>query len=145
VVGGGAGLATWLTNFWNTQHDATRVALIAAGSGLLAAVVIGVAIMVSADVRGRAAAASATYEARSRITAEFLKSSQDAWTAQQRAAVPPPSDVLGIGSERLISILKALDGTNGQNNAAEQLLGAVAKMLNDLKDGITPITVPPSH
>ncbi len=89
AVGGAAALTTSISNFWNQQHDATRITLIASGAALLAAVVIALALIVSADVRGRSLGATAAYQARSAVAVEFLRVSEEAWRAANAPAPAP--------------------------------------------------------
>lgn len=78
VVGGGTVIWAAATDFWHGEKPGIQIALVGGAAFVLAACLIGIAMIVSADVRGRALGASAMYEARRTITIEFLRLSASA-------------------------------------------------------------------
>jgi hypothetical protein len=74
-LGGAAVITSAVTNFWNGQTGAGRVALIGGMAGLLIAALIAISLIVAADVHGRAQATVALYTARATVAAQFLQGS----------------------------------------------------------------------
>jgi hypothetical protein len=73
AVGGATVLTASITKFWNGQQGGSRIALLAVTGGLLAAVAIALAIIVSSDVRGRATGAAAIYATRAQVASSMLE------------------------------------------------------------------------
>jgi len=80
-LGGSAAVATGVTGFWDGEGNGVRIALTAGTAVFLAAAVIAIAMIVSADVGGRAAGAVAQYDARRQIAVSLLELSLSAHTA----------------------------------------------------------------
>jgi hypothetical protein len=93
ALGGTTAIATAVSGFWDGETGGVRIALVAATGAILAAATIALAIIVSADVRGRAAGAQAIYSARAAIAAEFLHAASEASARPAAAdAAPAPSN-----------------------------------------------------
>lgn len=88
ALGGTAAITAGVTSFWSGQAQNTRVALVGGVAGVLVAAILGVALMVSADVKGRAYGAGAVYDARASIANEFLRLSMLASRPPVQAAQP---------------------------------------------------------
>lgn len=88
AVGGASVVTGAVSAFWTGQSSGIRIALVAGIAGVLAAVAIALAIIISSDVRGRANGASAIYAARAAITVQFLR---EAYDASAKAAAAPAS------------------------------------------------------
>jgi hypothetical protein len=71
VLGGATAITSAATGFWNAQQDGTRVALVATTGAIIAAVVIGLTVIIATDIRARAMGARSIYEARGRIATKF--------------------------------------------------------------------------
>ncbi|MGW4649827.1 hypothetical protein [Kitasatospora sp. NPDC004289] len=97
MAGGGAGsvLAAW--KFFEASTEPLKVAAIAAVGFCLAAVALAIAIMVKADVDGRASATAAKVGSSALVAAEFLRTAADLQkpkSAAAEAAVPDASSQL---------------------------------------------------
>lgn len=73
ALGGATAITAAITKFWSGQHGDVRVALLATTGGVIAFVAIALAIIVSSDVRGRAAGAVAIYQTRASVTSSMLE------------------------------------------------------------------------
>ena len=73
ALGGSAAVATGVTGFWSGEGTGVRIALTAGTAVFLAASVIAIAVIVAADVGGRAAGAVAQYDARRQIAVSVLE------------------------------------------------------------------------
>jgi hypothetical protein len=78
IFGGTAAVTAAATRFWSAQPGATRVALVAATGAIIVATLIGLALIVSADIRSRAVGATGVYAARAQIATEFVRDSYNA-------------------------------------------------------------------
>lgn len=93
---GAALAAVWaaVAGFWGGITDEVRVAVLLAGGLLSAAVVIAIGLLLSSDVRGRAAASVATIQARSLVAQAMTVAAQksardDGATAVEVTALQP--------------------------------------------------------
>ena len=129
ALGGSAAVATAVTGFWSGEGTGVRVALIAGTAVLLAAAVIAIAVIVAADVGGRAAGSVAQYDARRQLGVSLLELSlaahRDAAAAAGRptpagsvvwslAMTGAPAEVVRRGSgvpSRLSGLRSDRDGT----------------------------------
>jgi hypothetical protein len=68
AFGGLTAIGTAIGSFVSTSHDSVRIAALASAAGLLAAVVLGFAYVVSADLKSRSRGTVTMYEARKAIT-----------------------------------------------------------------------------
>jgi hypothetical protein len=66
--------AAGVAAFWNDQTDSVRIAVVLGAAIVLAAGAVGIAVILNADVRGRAAATVAQYQARSQVSTNFIES-----------------------------------------------------------------------
>lgn len=73
ALGGSAAVASGITGFWSGEGTGVRIALTAGTAALLAAAVLAIAIIVAADVGGRAAGAVAQYDARRQVAVSLLE------------------------------------------------------------------------
>jgi hypothetical protein len=87
LLGGAAVVKTALTGFWSGEQGGVRIALLAGTAFFLSAAAVAIAVIVAADVRGRAAGTVAQYNARSSVTTTFLELS--AATAKAAAGQAP--------------------------------------------------------
>lgn len=110
ALGGTAVIVGAVQRFWSNQTGGTRIALIASFAGFLAAAVLAIAIIVSADVRGRATGSVAEYNARSDVTVAFLGAVEKLTTsdnlAHGAAAMALSADGSGGGSGPDVGALK---------------------------------------
>jgi hypothetical protein len=72
-LGGASALLAGLRAFVGGSGNVTKVGWAASAAACLVATIIGLAIIIKADVSGRAEAASAEYSARALIAAQFLE------------------------------------------------------------------------
>ena len=75
VLGAGitlAGVTAAVKGVRSAEHDAVRIAIIAGAAVVLAALALAIAIIVSSDVRGRAAGAATQIHARASVATTFL-------------------------------------------------------------------------
>jgi hypothetical protein len=92
LVGGSAGLAligTGIATFWNSIDENVRLAAVAGLSVALVAAIVGIAWIVSADLRARTRGQIAIYEARQAIAMQFM---QEALSVSLPTNQPPPAD-----------------------------------------------------
>jgi len=73
AVGGATAITAAITKFWSGQHGDVRIALLATTGGVLVAVAIALAVIVSSDVHGRAMGAAAIYATRAQVTSTMLE------------------------------------------------------------------------
>lgn len=78
ALGGGGVILAAVQGFWNGQQGAMRIVLVSCFTGFLIGLLAALAVIISADVRGRASASVAQYNARSAVTVEFLRAVQRA-------------------------------------------------------------------
>ncbi len=83
ALGGGTAAATVATRFWNGEQGTARVALLASVGAVVVAAVIALALIVSSDIRSRAAGMSAVYAARATVAQKFLAIAFDASQAPE--------------------------------------------------------------
>lgn len=94
ALGGSAAVATGVTGFWGGETTGVRIALTAGTAVFLAAAVIAIAVIVAADVGGRASGAVAQYDARRQIAVSVLELS----LAAHRAAAAGSTHAARAGS-----------------------------------------------
>ena len=117
AAGGGAAVAaTWASvlAWWNTQEVPIRCTV--AGGALLvtAALVIGIAYLLSSDVRGRAAATVATIEARAKLAQKMVDASQRAY------GLVPASGASGNGHLGIVPLFPGIAVRNHDQPAANE-------------------------
>jgi hypothetical protein len=85
---GAAAVASWgsVVGFWDANKDQRSVMLWAAGIAS-SALVLAIGYIVASDVRGRAAATVATYEARAHIAVAMVEAARDAHNSKKSAPV----------------------------------------------------------
>lgn len=72
-----AWIAAWnaaIADYWTEASSGERIAVIASFAATLAAVVVAIAIMVSADLKARSVASAGQYQARASIAEAYLRS-----------------------------------------------------------------------
>src|SRR6202035_1466809 len=75
TLGAGAGLTAIVATvqgIWGNEHDLVRVAFVGGAAVVLAALAVAIGLIVSGDVRGRAAGAVAEYQARAQVASTFM-------------------------------------------------------------------------
>lgn len=73
LLGGATAVMTAVTGFWENEQTSVRVTLLGGSAFFLAAAAIAIAVIVAADVSGRAAGAVAQYDARRHIGTTMLE------------------------------------------------------------------------
>ncbi len=91
ALGGTTVIATAVSGFWDGETGGVRIALVAATGAIIVAAAIALAMIVSADVRGRAAGAQAIYAARASIAGEFMQAASEASAQATAAAAVDPT------------------------------------------------------
>jgi hypothetical protein len=86
ALGGLTGIAGAVAAFWEKNHD-IRIIVVAAAAFVLAAALIAIAVIVSSDVRARANAAAAQYDARARVAEAYLQGAVSSFIHPPAAAV----------------------------------------------------------
>lgn len=123
ALGGATAITTVATRFWSNLQGNERVAAVAATGAVIAAAIIALAIIVSADVRGRALGTTEIYAARARIAERFLQVSATAKQPVAKAATPPPLD-------QVIEQLRQLKAAHDEGLiSADELADKRAKLL----------------
>ena len=79
--------------WWAGEELSNQVAAIAGASIVTAALVIAIAYLLASDVRGRAAAAVATIQARERIALAMIDAAVEVRKAE---AAPPPTELVAL-------------------------------------------------
>jgi len=82
-----------IQGIWGGEHDPVRVAFVAGAAVVVAALAIAIGIIVSSDVRGRAAGAAAQIQARANIATTFLALSRPTVHLSSDQAIPNVTDV----------------------------------------------------
>jgi len=85
LLGGAPALLVVFRGLWGGEHDAVRIAFVAGGALVLAAIAVSIGIISSGDVQARAVGSVAEYQARAEIASTFLQLSR------LPQASPPPS------------------------------------------------------
>ena len=85
ALGGTAAVSTVATGFWNGLNGNSRLVLLGGMAVVVASTVIGLAVVISADLRARSGGMAAIYSARARVAVEFLTLSL---SATQRTSDP---------------------------------------------------------
>jgi trimeric autotransporter adhesin len=151
AVGGLTAIAAVATRFWNSQTGDARVALLAATGAVLAAAVLALAIIISADVRSRANGATAVYAARAHITGKFIEATMSAAmghpSAQDggAAAIVPDAEAQGadpsapdLGAEAA-KATQAATAAEAQAMQAAKSAAAAQAAVEPLGDQLTEI------
>lgn len=73
ALGGATAVTGAVTGFWKNEATGVRITLVAGAAVFLAAAVIAIAVIVAADVGGRAAGSVAQYDARRQVAVSFLE------------------------------------------------------------------------
>src|SRR3954447_25918440 len=132
LLGGGTAVTAAVTGFWSGEGTGVRIALVAGGAVFLAATVIAIAVIVAADVRGRAAGSVAQYDVRRQVAVSVLELSltahQDA-SAQETIATRAGSvvwslAVVGSAAEvvhRISGVVGTLSGVRGGGDGTPQV------------------------
>jgi hypothetical protein len=139
ALGGATAITAAASGFWNSQTGATRIALLSATAGVIAAATVAIAWIVTSDVRGRAVGAAAIYEARSRVTEQLLEVAYRA-SAVPAVAAPAPGvapavpavakPAPGVGP----AVPPAVDGL--VSTALEKALTPVSATLTDIASAV---------
>jgi hypothetical protein len=96
ALGGTAVIISAVTKFWNGESPGVRIGLIAGMAAFLAASVLAISVIVSADLKGRAQGMVALYAARADIANQFLRQSLSAsMPASAAKQGSPPPDAYG--------------------------------------------------
>jgi hypothetical protein len=94
LLGGGTAVTTAVTGFWQNETTSVRIVLVGGTAVFLASAVIAIAVIVSADVKGRAAGSVAQYDVRRQVAMSFLELS----LAAHRDATASASQATRSGS-----------------------------------------------
>jgi hypothetical protein len=132
LLGGGTAVAAIVTGFWSGEGTGVRIALVSGAALFLATAAIAIAVIVAADVRGRAAGSVAQYDARRQVAVSLLELSlaahRDA-SAQQTMATRAGSvvwslAVVGSAAEvvhRSSGVVGTLSGVRGGGDGTPQV------------------------
>jgi hypothetical protein len=106
LLGGATAVTTAVTGFWANETTSVRVVLLGGSAFFLAASAIAIAVIVAADVSGRAAGAVAQYDARRHIGTSILELSLAAHQPDIGHASPttPGLTPSGVGAASASSI-----------------------------------------
>ncbi len=77
TLGGSSVVLAAVSGFWDSSSDALRTSIALGLAVLLSAVAVAIATIVRSDIRARAVASAAQYEARGAITAAFLEACRE--------------------------------------------------------------------
>jgi len=99
AVGGITVITAAITKFWDSETGGERIAITASIAAVIAAGIVAIAIMVSSDVRGRAAGAVAQYEARAAVATTFLQLTRQSGSGGSAVHIVPAASVGNGGSE----------------------------------------------
>lgn len=72
ALGGATAITAAITKFWNGEHGDVRIALLATTGAVIAVIAIALAMIISSDLRARAAGAVAIYDARAKVASAML-------------------------------------------------------------------------
>jgi hypothetical protein len=113
ALGGGGVILAAVQGFWNGQRDAMRIVLVSCFTAFLVALVVALAVIIAADVRSRARASVAQYDARSAVTVEYLRAVQSLALGAHREApaAPVPAGLMEQPTSDWVKILGALATT----------------------------------
>jgi len=87
---GASVIAVWgsVANWWPEQGASVKVAVLAGAAVVTVAIVFSIAYLIASDVRGRAAAAVATIEARTKVATTMVQSAQSVYEATPETSLP---------------------------------------------------------
>jgi hypothetical protein len=97
---GVSAVAAWgsVIAWWGSQGDSVKVGVIAGAALVTAAIALSIGYLLASDVRGRAAAAVATIEARARLSDTMTRAAQELYEPAP-AGVPAAPVVLPLPSQ----------------------------------------------
>jgi hypothetical protein len=125
ALGGGTAVLGAINGFWGSLDEGPRSAVIGGSALVLAAAVIGIAIIINADVRARAQGQAATFAARAEITKQFLELSYAASAAAAAATAAPQGGGQSAGGAGTVSCCSCDD---------------IQKLTDPLKDSLAALT-----
>lgn len=147
LLGGATAVSSALTGFWKNEAMGVRITLVGGAAVFLGAAVIAIAVIVAADVGGRAAGAVAQYDARRHVAVSFLElslaahrdASAGATRATRAGSVVWSLAVVGCAAEvvRVSSgIVGHLSGVRGGGDGAPEV--QVTRTSDGVKEWCSP-------
>lgn len=87
---GASVIAVWgsVSNWWPEQGASVKVAVLAGAAVVTVVIVFSIAYLIASDVRGRAAAAVATIEARAKVATTMVQSARSVYEATPETSLP---------------------------------------------------------